>query len=150
MESQTQIRRVFTMDIARSNTLLCYLIFVHAVMFVSWATLLSRPIEELAAICLFGFSFIYYYRRYYCLSHAKSVIHLSRDSDQYWIIGYRSNSSQPLSLTGSYVSQYCVILYFKGAGFWDKPCALIMKDAVEPALFRLVQVYCRDPKTFLE
>ncbi|MDF1589367.1 MAG: hypothetical protein P1P93_09495 [Gammaproteobacteria bacterium] len=149
MESQLQTRTVFTLPVARSNRLGLYLLTIHFVILVSVLSVVHHRIAMIAIVVLMGCSFIYYLRRYYFLTDATSLSKLSRDSDNNWFITYSTNSvSEPLMLASSYVSQYCVILYFKGAGFWSEKVAFIMSDAVDSELFRQLRVYCRDPKTF--
>ncbi|MDT8371952.1 MAG: protein YgfX [Gammaproteobacteria bacterium] len=149
MESQLQTRTVFTLPVVRSNRLGLYLLTIHFVMLVSVLSVVHHSIAMIAIVVLMGCSFIYYLRRYYFLTDATSLSKLSRDSDNNWFITYSTNSvSEPLMLASSYVSQYCVILYFKGAGFWSEKVAFIMSDAVDSELFRQLRVYCRDPKTF--
>ncbi len=149
MESQLQTRTVFTLPITRSNRLCMYLLTIHLIVLVSVLSVLDHLVAMIGIIALISCSFIYYLRRYYLLTHAKSCSRLSRDSDNNWLITYGSNKTcQPLMLLSSYVSQYCVILYFKGESYWSKYSALIMSDAVDGELFRQLRVYCRDPKTF--
>lgn len=151
MESQVQTRIVFTLPIARSNRLCIYLLTLHLLMLVSVLSLLNHLLEITVVIVFMSCSLFYYLQRYYFLAHAKSLSTLHRDSDNNWGIIYSSNNaSKPLLLTSSYVSQYCVILYFNGAGFWSKHSVFIMADAVDGELFRQLRVYCRDPKTFLK
>ncbi|MBE0439254.1 MAG: hypothetical protein IBX57_05670 [Gammaproteobacteria bacterium] len=149
MESQLQTRTVFTLPIARSNSLGIYLLALHLIMLISVLSVVHHLIAMFAIVVLVGCSFIYYLRRYYFLTDAISPSKLSRDSDTNWVISYSSNTiSEPLMLASSYVSQYCVILYFKGAGFWSEKAVVIMSDAVDGELFRQLRVYCRDPNTF--
>lgn len=149
MESQLQTRTVFTLPVARSNRLGIYLLTLHLIMLISVLSVVHQPIEMIAIVVLIGCSLIYYLRRYYFLTDATSLSKLSRDSNTNWVITYSSNNaSEPLMLASSYVSQYCVILYFKGAGFWSEKAVFIMSDAVDGELFRQLRVYCRDPTTF--
>lgn len=145
------IEKQFSMVIARSNSLLCYLILIHGLTLVMVVVLLANTWLSFIAVTLISTSFIYYCQCYQWLESDRSIVKVGRDTRGRWTLFYADNTLQEkLNLTHCVVTSKAVILYFSAASFWGAPSITILADASDSELFRQLRVYLRDPKTFLQ
>ena len=143
------IRIVFSLDIARSNHLLSYLVILHGMMLITMVSLSTGFWWSIVACVLIGLSLRHYCQRHQWLQSTQSTVKIERMASGQWSLRYRDNrQSLGLTLVKSFVSPQIVILYFKGSKWWAHSSVTIVADAVDAELFRQLRVYCRDPKTF--
>lgn len=143
------IRTAFSLTISRSTRLLIYLLFAHGLMLITMLNLLQGYWWLLSVSLAIIVSFIHCYQKYQLLSGDKFMTKIERDTNDDCSVFYGDDSkNSALKLSSSVVTPNLVILYFKGAHFWQSTTAFLVADAVDPDLFRELRVYCRDPKIF--
>ena len=137
------------MTIARSRTLLLYLIFVHSLMLGILLSLLGLSLWSLVAMVIFIVSFIYCAKQHQWLKAKRSLVSVEHLADGQWTLHYLDAMPKTgLILASSFVTPQLVMLYFKGDRFWQRDAVTIVADAVDAELFRQLRVHLKAPKTF--